>query len=73
MSRSSGERCPLVTPRAKRKGAAAEVLANAFRALPIPVIGRIKDGTFILDLRCLDDEPAFVKQLSQLEISRFAP
>ena len=58
-----------LTPKAKRKGAAAEAFASAFRALPRPVIGRIKDGAFILDLRCLDDEDAFVKQLGQLDLS----
>jgi L-seryl-tRNA(Ser) seleniumtransferase len=29
--------------------------AAAFRSLPIPVIGRLQDGAFILDLRCLED------------------
>jgi hypothetical protein len=32
------------------------------------VIGRIKDGAFLMDLRCLDDESAFVAQLAQLEV-----
>jgi L-seryl-tRNA(Ser) seleniumtransferase len=41
-------------------------LAAAFRALPIPVIGRVQDGAFILDLRCLEDEAAFVAQLGKL-------
>src|SRR5260221_298004 len=41
-------------------------LAAAFRALPIPVIGRVQDGAFILDLRCLEDEAAFVAQLGTL-------
>ena len=45
-----------------------EQAAAAFRALPVPVIGRIKDGAFILDLRCLDDEAEFVAQLGQLKI-----
>src|SRR5678815_2077636 len=44
------------TPRAKRKSSAADALSMAFRALPVPVIGHIRDGAFILDLRCLDDE-----------------
>ncbi len=50
-----------------RKGAGTrvEALATAFRSLPIPVIGRIKDGALILDLRCLDDEAGFLKQLSR--------
>ena len=55
-------------PPARRRGAAAEMLATAFRALPVPVIGRIKDGAFMLDLRCLDDEAGFIAQLDQLSI-----
>ena len=47
-------------------GAAVEVLARRLRGLPIPVIGRIERGTVILDLRCLEDEEAFVAQLSSL-------
>jgi L-seryl-tRNA(Ser) seleniumtransferase len=57
-----------LTPQVKRKGAAAEALASAFRALPRPVIARIKDGVFILDLRCLEDEDSFVQQLAQLNL-----
>ncbi|TAK81594.1 MAG: L-seryl-tRNA(Sec) selenium transferase [Betaproteobacteria bacterium] len=40
--------------------------AASFRSLPIPVIGRLQDGAFILDLRCLEDESAFASQLSKL-------
>ena len=57
-----------MTPAHKRKRSAVEALADAFRALPVPVIGRIRDGAFILDLRCLDEEKEFVAQLSQLRI-----
>jgi L-seryl-tRNA(Ser) seleniumtransferase len=39
-------------------------LADAFRRLPIPAIGRIQDDTLLFDLRTLDDETAFVAQLS---------
>jgi L-seryl-tRNA(Ser) seleniumtransferase len=51
-----------------RKGAGTrlEAVANAFRALPVPVIGRVHDGALLLDLRCLDDESAFSGQLSGL-------
>jgi len=45
-------------------------LAAAFRALPVPVIGHIKDGAYILDLRCLDHEDEFVAQLQQLKVSK---
>ena len=41
-------------------------LAAAFRALPIPVIGRLQDGAFLLDLRTLEDEAAFLAQLDGL-------
>ena len=41
-------------------------LAARFRKLPVPVIGRLQDGAFLLDLRCLEDEAAFVDQLKQL-------
>ena len=53
----------------KRAGALPERLAEALRALPIPVIGRIEDGQVRLDLRCLDGaaaEQAFVAQLPGL-------
>jgi L-seryl-tRNA(Ser) seleniumtransferase len=43
-------------------------LADAFRRLPIPVIGRISDDTLCFDLRTLDDEAAFVAQLDKLDV-----
>lgn len=54
------------TRRGKGEGAALERLAGAFRALPVPVIGRIEDNTLVLDLRCLDrcDEETFIGQLA---------
>jgi L-seryl-tRNA(Ser) seleniumtransferase len=54
----------------KGKGAGShlEVLAAAFRGLPVPIIGRIRDGAFLLDLRCLDDEAAFLDQLQKLQL-----
>jgi len=41
----------------------------AFRALPSPVIGYIRDDAYHLDLRCLEakDEARFVAQLTQLQ------
>jgi L-seryl-tRNA(Ser) seleniumtransferase len=52
-----------------RKGAGRrlEALVSAFRSLPVPVVGHVKDGALILDLRCLDDEAAFLAQLPQLQ------
>lgn len=40
----------------------------ALRALPKPVIGRFRNGSIILDLRCLTDEDAFLHQLAGLAI-----
>jgi len=48
------------------KGHGLDRLAEAFRRLPIPVIGRIQDDTLLFDLRTLDDEAAFASQLPQL-------
>ena len=59
-----------LTPRAKRKGGAAGALSQAFRNLPVPVIGRVRDGAFIIDLRCLEDESGFVAQLDKLTIEK---
>jgi L-seryl-tRNA(Ser) seleniumtransferase len=44
-------------------------LAAAFRELPVPVIGRIEDQAFILDMRCLEDEQGFVRNLAMLKIA----
>ena len=54
----------------KTSGRQIEALATAFRSLPIPVIGRIDKGALLLDLRCLDDEAAFVGQLGGLVLPR---
>ena len=55
----------------KRRGSFPHRIAAAFRALPVPVIGRIKDGAFIMDLRCLDHETEFLTQLSCLKLQDF--
>jgi L-seryl-tRNA(Ser) seleniumtransferase len=51
----------------KGTGRQLNALAAALRALPIPVIGRIAAAALILDLRTLEDEAAFVAQLTELK------
>ncbi|MER2528395.1 MAG: L-seryl-tRNA(Sec) selenium transferase [Candidatus Competibacter denitrificans] len=55
----------LIAPQ-RKKGGGLKALEAALRQLPIPVIGRIKDGALWLDLRCLDDEAAFIAQWPHL-------
>jgi L-seryl-tRNA(Ser) seleniumtransferase len=59
----------------ERKGAGRqlEVLGAALRSLPVPVIGHVKDGALVLDLRCLDDEPGFTSQLARLHLQLGGP
>ena len=54
-------------------GAALKRLLAAFRALPVPVLGRVHDGALVLDLRCLEDEAGFVDQLAQLSFAGGRP
>jgi L-seryl-tRNA(Ser) seleniumtransferase len=51
------------------EGTALEILSAAFRALEVPVIGRIEEGALVLDLRCLEDEAGFIRQLVSLNIA----
>lgn len=51
-------------------GSALAALAEALRRLPLPVIGRIEKGALVLDLRCLDDESGFLRNLSALAARR---
>ena len=45
-------------------------IEQAFRTLPVPVIGRIAEGAFCLDLRCLEDNhmSELASQLGKLEL-----
>ena len=49
-------------------GTVLQQISAAFRRLPVPVVGRIQDDAFILDLRCLADEAAFIAQLARLDL-----
>jgi L-seryl-tRNA(Ser) seleniumtransferase len=51
------------------QGSALVSLAAGFRRLPVPVIGRIADQALIFDLRCLEDEAGFVKNLEGFQHS----
>jgi L-seryl-tRNA(Ser) seleniumtransferase len=57
-------------PSAKRPGKTLLTVEAAFRALPTPVIGYIRDDAYHLDLRCLEakDEARFVAQLAELKL-----
>ncbi len=48
-------------------GHAPSRLLAALRALPTPVIGRIANNAVLLDLRCLEDETAFLAQIARLQ------
>jgi L-seryl-tRNA(Ser) seleniumtransferase len=60
-----------LTP-SRPRGRAVEALAAAFRALPIPVIGRLHEGALWLDLRCLNEEqePELTGQLVHLDLMK---
>jgi L-seryl-tRNA(Ser) seleniumtransferase len=57
-------------PVGPKRGGAGRLknLVDSFRALPIPVIGRLQDGALVFDLRCLEDETGFVEQLGKLAL-----
>ena len=64
--RHDPQRRTLIRPLARSGQDALGRLAAAFRTLPRPVIGRITEGAFVLDLRCLEDEAGFVANLQAL-------
>ena len=56
----------VLAPIGKRSGRTVQALEAALRQLPMPVIGRIKDGAVWLDLRTLENEAGFTTQLPLL-------
>ena len=50
----------------KGEGRWLKDVAARFRALPTPVIGRVAEGVFLLDLRTLRDEAGFAAQIASL-------
>ena len=56
----------VIKPKGKGGGKALNRLAQAFRDLPIPVVGRLENGALRFDLRCLEDEAAFISQLAMV-------
>jgi L-seryl-tRNA(Ser) seleniumtransferase len=59
----------VLRPAGKKPGKALLALEAAFRALPTPVIGYVRDDAYHLDLRCLEaqDEARFTAQLAHLK------
>ena len=53
--------------RARRGG--LDALARRLRQLPIPVIGRVQNEALVLDLRTLEDEAGFTRQLPAAEMA----
>lgn len=47
----------------RKSSAGTRRVVEALRALPMPVIGRIHGDAIWLDVRCLEDEEAFLQQL----------
>jgi L-seryl-tRNA(Ser) seleniumtransferase len=49
-------------------GKKLDLLSAAFRQLPVPVIGRIQGGSYLLDCRGMEDSQAFIAQLDHLKV-----
>ncbi len=57
------DRLPSAALRISSRSVKPAAIAKALRALPTPVIGRIHEDAVWLDLRCLEDEAEFARQL----------
>ncbi len=64
--------CIAIAPLQKGRGEGAwlKKIEQAFRDLPIPVVGRINEGAFCLDMRCLESglTTEFIEQLGRLSL-----
>jgi L-seryl-tRNA(Ser) seleniumtransferase len=64
--------CVSITPcvKGKGEGTALKKIEQAFRELPMPVIGRVAEGAFRLDVRCLEEAQVsgFIAQLRDLSV-----
>lgn len=60
--------CLAILPiqRGKGEGTALKKIEQAFRNLSVPVIGRVNEGAFCLDLRCLEQTEMLQSQLGSL-------
>ena len=52
----------------KKPDQALKEITTKLRALPTPIIGRLQNDSLWLDLRCLENENEFLKQISMLRI-----
>ena len=55
----------------RKSGIFLNDLSLELRKLPVPIISRIQDGAILLDLRCLEDEKLFLKQIKKLNVQGF--
>ena len=53
-----------------RRGRSVARLSRAFRALSLPVLGRIAGNALLFDLRCLEDDGTLLDQLARLDLAR---
>ena len=56
----------ILPARARASGSLLNAASAALRDLRVPVIGRIENGSLVLDLRCLVDVDAFIANLTTL-------
>lgn len=62
--------CLAITPERHGRGAGTllKKIEQSFRQLPVAVIGRISEGAFCLDLRCLEQADSLLSLLGQLSL-----